>query len=128
MIRLHEKGGKFHQVLAHHNAQEYLHLYIEAAGIAPDSKGPLFRTTQGASRILTTNAMTRRDVHRMIKRRAADAGVSAQIGCHTFRATGITTISEMAAPWSTRKNWPAMSPPAPPVSTIGARRRSASMR
>jgi site-specific recombinase XerD len=91
MIRLHEKGGKFHQVLAHHNAQEYLHLYIEAAGIAPDSKGPLFRTTQGASRILTTNAMTRRDVHRMIKRRAADAGVSAQIGCHTFRATGITT-------------------------------------
>jgi integrase len=91
MIRLHEKGGKFHQVLAHHNAHEYLHLYIEAAGITPDSKGPLFRTTQGASRVLTTNAMTRRDAHRMIKRRAAAANVSPQIGWHTLRATGITT-------------------------------------
>ena len=35
--------------------------------------------------------MTRRDVHRMIKRRALEAGVSGLIGCHTFRATGITT-------------------------------------
>jgi len=26
----------------------------------------------------------------MVKRRANDAGVSEQIGCHTFRATGIT--------------------------------------
>jgi site-specific recombinase XerD len=89
-IRLHEKGGKFHEVLAHHNAEEYLHYYIEHAGIGEDRKGPLWRTTAGTSRKLTESAMTRRDAHRMIKRRAADAGVDERIGCHTFRATGIT--------------------------------------
>lgn len=90
-LRLHEKGGKYHEVLAHHNAEEYIHAYIEFAKIGEDKKGPLFRTTEGTSRLLTGNQMTRRDAHRMIKRRALEAGVSGEIGCHTFRATGITT-------------------------------------
>ena len=30
------------------------------------------------------------DAWRMIRRRAAAAGIAAEIGCHTFRATGIT--------------------------------------
>ena len=34
--------------------------------------------------------MTRRWVYEMIRRRAKDAGVETAIGCHTFRATGIT--------------------------------------
>ena len=29
--RLHEKGGKFHEMPARHNADTYLHAYIEAA-------------------------------------------------------------------------------------------------
>jgi integrase/recombinase XerD len=33
-LRLHEKGGKFHEVPAHHNAEAYLDAYLEAAGIA----------------------------------------------------------------------------------------------
>ena len=33
-LRLHEKGGKFHQVPAHHNAEAYLDAYLEAAGSA----------------------------------------------------------------------------------------------
>ena len=32
-LRLHEKGGKFHEVPAHHKAEDYLDAYIEAAGI-----------------------------------------------------------------------------------------------
>ena len=90
-LRLHEKGGKHHEVFAHHNAAEYLHEYIQAAGIAEDKKSPLFRTTEGRSRKLTNNAMDRHDAIRMVKRRAQNAGVSEEIGCHTFRATGITT-------------------------------------
>ena len=89
--RLHEKGGKHHEVLAHHNAEEYLHAYMEAAGIGEEKKAPLFRTTERTSRVLTENRVDRRDMHRMIKRRALAAGVSGLIGCHTFRATGITT-------------------------------------
>jgi integrase/recombinase XerD len=38
--------------------------------------------------------MHRIDVYRMIRRRAAGASVQAKIGCHTFRATGITAYLE----------------------------------
>ena len=31
-FRLHEKGGKQHEVPAHHNAEDYLDAYIAAAG------------------------------------------------------------------------------------------------
>jgi site-specific recombinase XerD len=34
--------------------------------------------------------MSQPDAWRMIRRRAAGAGIAAEIGCHTFRATGIT--------------------------------------
>jgi integrase len=34
--------------------------------------------------------MSQADAYRMIRRRAADAGIRTKIGCHTFRATGIT--------------------------------------
>lgn len=34
--------------------------------------------------------MGRIDVYRMIQRRAPAAGIETPIGCHTFRATGIT--------------------------------------
>jgi integrase len=89
-LRLHEKGGKFHEVPAHHNAEAYLDEYIEAAGIAGDKKSPLFRTTVGKTRRLTDSAMSRSDALRMIKRRASAAGLSEKVCCHTFRATGIT--------------------------------------
>ena len=34
--------------------------------------------------------MGQSDVYRMIRRRATDAGIETKIGCHSFRATGIT--------------------------------------
>jgi len=89
-FRLHEKGGKFHEVPAHHTAENYLDEYIEAAGIVEEKSKPLFRTTRGKSRKLTARAMSRFDACKMIQRRAEDAGISSEITCHTFRATGIT--------------------------------------
>jgi site-specific recombinase XerD len=89
-VRLHEKGGKRHEMPCHHKLDEYLQEYIEAAGIKSDMKGWLFRTTEGQSGQLTERPMRQADVYRMIRRRAADAGIETRIGCHTFRATGIT--------------------------------------
>jgi site-specific recombinase XerD len=43
-LRLHEKGGKYHEMPAHHTLEEYLDSYIRAAGIGEDKKGPLFRS------------------------------------------------------------------------------------
>ena len=49
-FRLHEKGGKRHEVPAHHNAEGYLDAYIAAAGIAGDEKDPSFRSDRPANR------------------------------------------------------------------------------
>src|ERR1035441_8581540 len=52
-VRLHEKGGKRHEMPAHHNLEEYLAAYLEAAGIGASKKAPLFRTAKGRTRQLT---------------------------------------------------------------------------
>lgn len=94
-FRLHEKGGKFHEVPVHHNAEAYLDAYVGVAGIGDDRKGPLFRSAIGKSQLLNRSRMNRTDVLRMIKRRAMAAGLGAdRICCHTFRATGITAYLE----------------------------------
>lgn len=93
-IRLHEKGGKFHEVPVHHNAEEYLDAYLAAANIAEDKKSPLFRSVAGRSGQLTENGMSSTDVLRMIKRRGKAIGLPVEVCCHTFRATGITTYLE----------------------------------
>lgn len=93
-LRLHEKGGKFHEVPAHHNAEAYLDAYLQTAAIGDDPRSPLFRTAAGRTGEITANGMTRHDVLRMIKRRARAAGLSERICCHTFRATGITAYLE----------------------------------
>jgi len=93
-IRLHEKGGKFHEVPVHHTAEEYLDAYLKSAEIVDEKNKPLFRTTRGKTRTLTGNEMNRVEVWKMIKRRAEEAGLSAEVTCHTFRATGITTYLE----------------------------------
>ncbi len=88
LLRLHEKGGRFHEVHAHHNAVAYLDAYLAEAPRG-DGKSTLFRTLTPA-RVLTERPMSRVDALRMIKRRAMAIGLSRRICCHTFRATGIT--------------------------------------
>ena len=89
-MQLHEKGGKEHA--CHHALPEALRAYIDAAGIADDRKGWLFRTACGhKADTLSDRPMNQSDAWLMIRRRAAAAGIAAPIGCHTFRATRITT-------------------------------------
>ena len=56
---------------------------------APSSAPPSGRTGT-----LAATAMHRVDAWRMIQRRAAELGMKVKIGCHTFRATGITAYLE----------------------------------
>ena len=56
-VRLHEKGGKRHEMPAHHNLEAYLDSYIEAAGIRDGGKTPLFRSAAGRTGTLTATAM-----------------------------------------------------------------------
>ena len=90
-FRLHEKGGKYHEVPAHHTAEEYLHAYIDAAGLADQKDTPLFRTCPGRL-VLTENRLQRREALAMIKRRAITAGLTTDACNHSFRASGITNF------------------------------------
>ena len=89
-VRLHEKGGKQHDMPAHHVLEQYIEEYIAAAGIGSDKGSPLFRTATGTTGRLTERRMHRLDVLRMIDRRTHTAGIATALSCHSFRATGIT--------------------------------------
>ncbi len=93
-VRLHEKGGKRHEMPAHHKLEAFLDAYLKAAGIAGNGKARLFPSAIGRSGTLGLTAMNRVDAYRMVQRRAAALGTPVRIGCHTFRATGITAYLE----------------------------------
>lgn len=93
-FRLHEKGGKFHVVPAHHKAEQLMDAYLEATGLRLEPQTPLFRSCSGRTKDLTARALSRTDAFRMIRRRALAAGIDGRVCCHTFRATGITVFLE----------------------------------
>lgn len=93
-IRLHEKGGKHHEVPVHHKSEEHIDAYLKAAGISGDSKSPLFRSAKGKTKTLTEKPLRRNNALDMVKRRALAAGLPPRVCNHTFRATGITSYLE----------------------------------
>ena len=128
-VRLHEKGGKRHEMPCHHNLETYVDAYLQAAGMSDAKKTPLFRSARGRTGELTESAMDRVDVYRMIRRRARDAGLDADICCHTFRATrGSRPTLKTAAPLKTLKPWRRTKALGPQSFTIERAMRSRSMR
>jgi integrase/recombinase XerC len=89
-VRLHEKGGKRHEMPCHHNLEDYLHAYLEGCDLTADRKGPLFRTIARGTATLSQTPLPQASAHQMVRRRAAAAGIQTAIGNHSFRATGIT--------------------------------------
>jgi len=92
-VRLHEKGGKEHEVPAHHTLVELLDDYVTGAAIKDTKTTPLFRSFNRKQE-LSTDRLTRREALAMIKRRALAASLGDRICNHTFRATGITNYLE----------------------------------
>lgn len=89
-VRLHEKGGKHHEMPCHHNLDTYLQAYIQDDPLRTDPKAFLFRTALRRTGTLTERPMSQSDAYRMIHRRAKAAGIFTKINNHSFRATGIT--------------------------------------
>ena len=78
-LRLHEKGGKRHDVPAHHRAAGALDEYIEAAELE-EPKAALFQSVDPAGRWLTGRALERRVVLRW------SSGARRPRGCRPRRA------------------------------------------
>jgi site-specific recombinase XerD len=93
-VRLQEKGGKRHEMPAHHKIEQFVDEYLAAAAIGDHDKTPLFRSAAGRTGILTDRPMHRINAYEMVRRRTAEAGLKEKLGCHVFRATGITAYLE----------------------------------
>jgi len=92
-IRLHEKGGRYHEIPVHHRALEFLDHYLDLSGLREDKDGFLFRAGNGGrSQQLKLSPLSRFNAIQMVKRHAKNAGISQETCCHSFRATGITAF------------------------------------
>src|SRR3546814_91769 len=90
-VRLHEKGGKQHEMPCHHNLEDYLTAYIDGCELRAQAKGPLFRTIARGTKRLSDTPLPQANAFAMVRRRAVAAEIGTAIGNHSFRATGITT-------------------------------------
>lgn len=89
-VRLHEKGGKRHEMPCHHSLETYLAEYLDGARLRDDPTGRLFRTIGRGTGRLTATPLPQANAYAMIRRRARAAGIMTKVGNHSFRATGIT--------------------------------------
>ncbi|MFP5431615.1 MAG: tyrosine-type recombinase/integrase, partial [Alphaproteobacteria bacterium] len=70
-VRLHEKGGKRHEMPCHHNLEDYLTAYIDGCDLREDRKGPLFRTIARGTGQLSETPLPQANAFAMVRRRAA---------------------------------------------------------
>jgi hypothetical protein len=91
-LRLHEKGGKEHEMPAHHQIEETIDEYLSKASI--DDNQPLFQSVNKAGTAVTGRALSRHNAWTAIRKRARNAGFLTPVGCHTWRATGVTVNLE----------------------------------
>ncbi|WP_192385768.1 tyrosine-type recombinase/integrase [Mesorhizobium silamurunense] len=89
-VRLHEKGGKLHDMPCHHELEAWLVTYIEAANLRSQPDRALFRSWNRQSSALGNDRLCHSNAYAMVQRRAKQAGIKTAICNHTFRATGIT--------------------------------------
>ena len=89
-VRLHEKGGKEHVMPCHHNLEAWLQDYLDKTALAADPKAILFQSMPRWGEQMTGQPLSQADAFQMVRRRSADAGILANVGNHSFRATGIT--------------------------------------
>ena len=116
-VRLHEKGGKHHELPAHHALEGYLDAYIEATGIAAEPRSFLFRSIRGGVR-LSDRPLSRTDVLRMIKRRAREHHLPPRPATTPSARRASPPTSGTAAASRTPSGSPPTSPPARRSSTI----------
>jgi hypothetical protein len=90
-VRLHEKGGKRHEMPAHTSWSISSTTISPRRGSATRAKAPSSAPVSKTG-VLTDKPMNRIEAYRMIGRRTAEAGFKIKLGCHVFRATGITAL------------------------------------
>jgi len=132
-VRLHEKGGKFHEMPCHHTLEGYLAEYLDRAELTDSVRVPLFQAIKcrpygrGEAQ-LNGERLHRNNAWAMVRRRAKAAGITTQVCNHTFRGPASRPTWRTAARWRRRGRWRRTPPPVPRNSMIAARTASRLMK
>ena len=82
-VRLHEKGGKVHEMPCHHNLDEYVRAYLSIDGFGDDKKAFLFRTAKGRGGQLSALPIRQADVYRTMRALARQGSTTGgRTRCH----------------------------------------------
>ena len=105
----------------HHRLERILDEYIVAAGL--QSGQPMFQSVNSLGTWNGSDRTSSEPLQRLgCDPEAGQSGwLSHPLGCHTWRATGMTIYLSTTAGWSTPSRWLAMSLPDRPSSTTGQR-------
>lgn len=99
LLRFQEKGGKSREIPVRHDLEGYIRAYLEAAGIEGEAKdSPLFRASNGRSKLLGGGPLSSKRICELVKRRLSDAGISTRYSPHSFRVAGITDLLSQGVP------------------------------
>jgi integrase/recombinase XerD len=99
VLRFQEKGGKSRQIPVRHDVEGFILAYVDTAGIAGEAKdSPLFRASNGRSRLLTATPLGTERPCELVKRRLKHAGLPSRLSPHSFRVTAITSLLEQGVP------------------------------
>jgi site-specific recombinase XerD len=99
VLRFQEKGGKSREIPVRHDLEGFILAYVDAAGISGEAKEtPLFRASNGRSRMLTAKPLGTERICELVKRRLKDAGLPSRLSPHSFRVTAITSLLEQGVP------------------------------
>ena len=118
-LRLHEKGGKEHEMPVHHQLEETRHEYIAAAGL--QSGQPLFQSVNSVGTAVTGRALNRYNAWAAIRKRARAAGFLTPVGRQPGGQPASRFIWRTTDGSSTPSKWPGMSLREQPSSTTGQR-------
>jgi integrase len=77
---------------AHHEIEETIDEYLSKVSI--DDKQALFQSVNKTGTALSGRALNRYNAWAAIRKRARNAGFLTPLGCHTWRATGVTVYLE----------------------------------
>src|SRR3546814_21054451 len=72
-VRLHEKGGKRHEMPSHHNLGHYLAEYLDGCDLREDRKGTLFRTIARGTKRLSATPLPQANAFAKVRRRPVAA-------------------------------------------------------
>jgi len=92
-LRMHGKGGQTHVMPCHHALAEALHAYIAAAGIAEHRKGCCSAAAAAKVARCCPETDGQPEAWRMIRKRAAAAGIAEAIAATHFGRRGLRRIS-----------------------------------